>query len=58
MDVGGLAPADQSPGSIFDAMIVTAAFHAGCDTLLSEGMQHGMALDEGRRIATPFLPKG
>jgi predicted nucleic acid-binding protein len=39
--------------SIFDAMIAAAALNAGCDTLLSEDMQHGMALDE-LRIVNPF----
>jgi predicted nucleic acid-binding protein len=40
--------------SIHDAMIAAAAIHAGCDTLWSEDMQHGMALDEGLRIVNPF----
>ena len=30
------------------------ALDAGCDTLWSEDMQHGMKLDEGLRIANPF----
>ncbi|MER8399350.1 hypothetical protein [Mesorhizobium sp. M0306] len=30
------------------------SIHAGCDTLLSEDMQHAMALDEGLRIVNPF----
>ena len=36
-------------------MIAASALHAGCDTLWSEDMQHGMALDEGLRIVNPFL---
>jgi len=40
--------------SIYDAMIAAAAIHAGCDTLWSENLQHGMALDEGLRIVNPF----
>ena len=31
-----------------------AALHAGCDTLWSEDMQHGMEFDEGLRIVNPF----
>jgi predicted nucleic acid-binding protein len=51
----GLALAERYGFSTFDAMIAASALHAGCDTLWSEGMQHGMALDEGLRIANPFL---
>jgi predicted nucleic acid-binding protein len=35
-------------------MIAASALDAGCDTLWSEDMQHGMKLDEGLRIANPF----
>lgn len=52
----GLALAERYNFSIFDAMIVASALHAGCDTLWSEDMQHEMALDEGVRIANPFRP--
>jgi predicted nucleic acid-binding protein len=52
----GLALAERYSFSIHDAMIAAAALHAGCDTLWSEDMQHGMALDEGLRIANPFRP--
>ena len=41
--------------SLYDAMIVAAALRAGCATLWSEDMQHGMTLAEGLRIANPFL---
>ena len=40
--------------SIYDSMIAASALEAGCDTLWSEDMQHGMKLDEGLRIANPF----
>lgn len=40
--------------STHDAMIAASALHAGCDTLWSEDMQHGMTLDEGLRIVDPF----
>jgi hypothetical protein len=35
-------------------MIAAAALHAGCDTLWSEGMQHGMAIEGRLRIVNPF----
>jgi len=50
----GLALAERYGLSIYDAMIAASALHAGCDTLWSEDMQHGMALDEGLRIVNPF----
>lgn len=50
----GLELAERYGFSIFDAMIAASALDAGCDTLLSEDMQHGMALDEGLRIVNPF----
>jgi predicted nucleic acid-binding protein len=40
--------------STYDAMIAASALHAGCDTLWSEDMQHGMVVDEGLRIVNPF----
>jgi predicted nucleic acid-binding protein len=50
----GLTLAGRYGLSIHDAMIAAAAIHAGCDTLWSEDMQHGMAIDEGLRIVNPF----
>jgi predicted nucleic acid-binding protein len=50
----GLGLAERYGLSTYDAMIVASALHAGCDTLWSEDMQHGMALDEGLRIINPF----
>ena len=50
----GLGLAERYRFSIYDAMIAAAALHAGCDTLWSEDMQHGMTLDEGLRIVDPF----
>jgi predicted nucleic acid-binding protein len=35
-------------------MIAASALHADCDTLWSEDMQHGMALDGRLRIVNPF----
>jgi predicted nucleic acid-binding protein len=50
----GLAVAERYNFSTYDSMIVAAALHAGCDTLWSEDMQHGMELPEGLRIVNPF----
>ena len=50
----GLALAERYNLSIYDAMIASSALHAGCDTLWSEDMQHGMALDGRLRIVNPF----
>jgi predicted nucleic acid-binding protein len=50
----GLGLAERYGLSTYDAMIAASALHAGCDTLWSEDMQHGMALDEGLRIVNPF----
>lgn len=50
----GLALAERYNLSIYDAMIAASALQADCDTLWSEDMQHGMALDGRLRIANPF----
>lgn len=54
----GLALAERYRLSVYDAMIVASALHTGCDTLLSEDMQDGMALQEGLRIVNPFRAAG
>ena len=50
----GLRIAERYDLSIYNSMIAASALDAGCDTLWSEDMQHGMKLDEGLRIANPF----
>jgi predicted nucleic acid-binding protein len=50
----GLRIAERCGVSIYDLMIAASALDAGCDTLWSEDMQHGMKLDKGLRIANPF----
>jgi predicted nucleic acid-binding protein len=52
----GLGIAERYGLSTYDAMIAASALHAGCDTLWSEDMQHGLALKEGLRIVNPFVP--
>ena len=51
----GLRLAERYGLSIYDAMIAASALEAGCDTLWSEDMQHGLDLGQGLRIANPFL---
>jgi predicted nucleic acid-binding protein len=41
--------------SIFDALIIAAAIHAGAGTLYSEDMRDGQAI-EGLTIRNPFTP--
>ncbi len=50
----GLELAERYGFSVYDAMIAASALHAGCDTLWSEDMRHGMELDKGLRIINPF----
>jgi predicted nucleic acid-binding protein len=50
----GLGIAERFGLPIYDAMIAASAIHAGCDTLWSEDMQHGLKLDHGLRIVNPF----
>jgi predicted nucleic acid-binding protein len=52
----GLGLAERYDLSIYDAMIAAAALHAECDTLWSEDMQHGLAIEGRLRIANPFRP--
>ena len=54
----GLALAERYSFSIYDAMIAASALHAGCETLWSEDMQHGMTLDGGLQIINPFRAGG
>ena len=51
----GLRLAERYGFSTYDAMIAASALLAGCETLWSEDMQHGMKLDEGLRILNPFV---
>jgi predicted nucleic acid-binding protein len=50
----GLALAERFGFSIYDAMIAASALQAGCDTLWSEDLQHGMVLQDSLRIRNPF----
>lgn len=50
----GLRISERYRLSIYDAMIVSAALMAGCDTLMSEDMQDGLVIDDCLRIVNPF----
>jgi predicted nucleic acid-binding protein len=49
----GLSISERYQLSIYDSMIVAAAQLAGCTTLYSEDMQHGLVID-GLRIVDPY----
>ncbi len=50
----GLALAKHHGFSIYDSMIIAAASLAGCQTVLSEDMQHGFKTETGVTIINPF----
>lgn len=50
----GLMLAEKHGFSTYDAMIVAAALLNGCETLWSEDMHHGMAVEGKLRIVNPF----
>jgi predicted nucleic acid-binding protein len=50
----GIALAERYGFSVYDAMIAASAILSGCDTLWSEDMQHGMAVDDRLQIVNPF----
>jgi predicted nucleic acid-binding protein len=49
----GLVLAERYRFSVYDAMIVASATRAGCKTLYSEDLQHGMQVDQ-LIIRNPF----
>jgi len=50
----GLEVAERYGLSLYDAMIVAAALQAGCETLWSEDMQHGLVVEGRLRVTNPF----
>lgn len=44
--------------SYWDSLIVAAALEAGCSTLYSEDMQHGLVVDEVLTVLNPFAASG
>ena len=53
----GLVIAKRYGVSTYDSMIVAAARLAGCDTLWSEDMQHGLMVEDVLTIRNPFLER-
>ena len=39
----------------YDSLIIAAALQAGCTTLYSEDMQHGLVVEKSLTIINPFL---
>lgn len=50
----GLALCERYGFAVYDAMILAAAVHSGCDTLLTEDRQHGQQLDGRLLVQNPF----
>jgi predicted nucleic acid-binding protein len=51
----GISLAERYQLSVYDAMIVSAALSAECDTLLSEDLQNGLLINGRLRVLNPFL---
>jgi predicted nucleic acid-binding protein len=51
----GLHFAERYKLAVHDSMIVASAILAGCDTLYSEDMQHGMIIEGRLTICNPFI---
>lgn len=52
--VRGRVLAERYGFAVYDALIVAAAIEAGCDTLLSEDLQHDQVVDKILTIRNPF----
>jgi predicted nucleic acid-binding protein len=50
----GLALAERHGLAVYDAMIVASGLLAGCETLLSEDMQHGFVAAGQMTVVNPF----
>ena len=51
----GVEIAERYGFSLFDAIIVASALHAGCTILYSEDMQHDQRIANQLRIRNPFI---
>jgi predicted nucleic acid-binding protein len=51
----GLHFAERYQLAVYDSMIVASALLAGCNTLYSEDMQHGMIIEGRLTIRNPFI---
>lgn len=50
----GLDVAERFGLSIYDAMIVASALHAGCRTLYTEDLQHHQVIAKQLKVVNPF----
>ncbi|MDP1646770.1 MAG: PIN domain-containing protein [Rubrivivax sp.] len=50
-----LALAERYRFGVYDALIAAAALEAGCETLLTEDLQHGQVLEKTLTIRNPFV---
>ena len=50
----GMALGERYGFSVYDAMIVAAAFLSGCDRLYTEDMQDGLLVEGRLRLVNPF----
>jgi predicted nucleic acid-binding protein len=50
----GIEIAERYGFSLFDAMIVASALHAGCGILYSEDLQHDQLISNRLRVRDPF----
>jgi predicted nucleic acid-binding protein len=51
----GLQHAERYGLSVYDGLVVAAALEAGCATLWSEDMQHGLLIEKRLKILNPFM---
>ncbi|MGB4346560.1 MAG: PIN domain-containing protein [Burkholderiaceae bacterium] len=51
----GLRIAERYGFSIYDALIVSAALEAECNTLVTEDLQHGQLIGQRLTVINPFL---
>ena len=52
-----LLVSEETGYTFYDALIVTAAIESGCNTLLTEDLQHGRVV-QNVRVVNPFLAAG
>jgi predicted nucleic acid-binding protein len=46
---------DHYDFQLFDSIVVASALEAGCNTLYSEDLQHGLMVDKQLKIINPFI---
>ncbi|GHT07997.1 ribonuclease VapC [Bacteroidia bacterium] len=46
---------DRYDFQIFDGIVVASALEAGCNTLYSEDLQHGLMVEKQLKIVNPFI---